>query len=154
MFFFFSCLSTSKLVFPNKRPKTSSRTRGLYINYIALHLLVLRFAFSFETRPIRVGFRSVLAYHGPRLHLIVFAIHADIGQRVRYLRRGPVDAEVQSRWMHFLWLIRLPFLLLHYEYYQIILRTGSTVFTYRVYSEHSPIPELSHPPFSRHFIEQ
>lgn len=41
-----------------------------------------------------------------------------------------------------------------YEYLPNILRTGSTVFTYRVYSEHSPIPEVSYPPSLRHLFEQ
>lgn len=149
-------ISTRKLVFPNKRPKTSSLTRVyIFIRSITFpRCSAIRFS-VLKTRLIRVLYLQRAYVHGPRFDrsFIFFSSFLFTVKLLPLLlwihtSRGLIALDTFYDYFNFV------LLSLCYEYLPNILRTGSTVFTYRVYSEHSPIPEVSYPPSLRHLFEQ
>lgn len=113
-------ISTSKLVFPNKRPKTSSRTR-VYIKYVVLHLPVTaRFAIEFSTNGNTIASRFIFCGSHSRSRIpnsvvprflpfssctIVSLPRSPLSSSPSYFSEGIRTRRGASRWAHLLRLI-------------------------------------------------
>lgn len=152
------------MCFTYLQENSSSQTNGLkrrlsqgsiYL-YVVLHLLVAaRFAFQFW-KHVWFAFYicNVLMFTDPDSIVLLFS--SSFLSTVKllplllwiHIGRGLIALDTFYDYFNFV------LFSLRYEYLPNILRTGSTVFTCRVYSEHSPIPEVSYPPSLRHLFEQ
>lgn len=151
------------MCFTYLQENSSSQTNGLkrrlsqgsiYL-YVVLHLLVAaRFAFQFW-KHVWFAFYicNVLMFTDPDSIVLLFSSSFLFTVKLLPLLlwihtgRGLIALDTFYDYFNFL------LFSLRYEYLPNILRTGSTVFTCRVYSKHSPIPEVSYPPSLRHLFE-